>query len=105
MTLATARPTDLWYLEATRLRADWRIKVTSPGLQPRFAWEATRLIDNAIALYQDPDLYSMRVAAAFVADDASERHRDGQTTDLHISATRSTVSKKAFSTLRLKPTT
>ena len=68
--LATARPIDLWYLEATRLRADWRIKVTTPGFQPRFAREATRLIDNAIALYQDPDLYSMRVAAAFVADDA-----------------------------------
>jgi spermidine synthase len=69
-TLATVRPTDLWYLQAAKLRADWRIKVTTPGFQPRFAREATRLIDNAIALYQDPDFYSMRVAAAFVADDA-----------------------------------
>ena len=68
--LATARPIDLWYLEATKLRADWRIKVTTPGFQPRLAREATRLIDNAIAIYQDPDFYSMRVASAFVADDA-----------------------------------
>ena len=70
--LATTRPTDLWFLEATKLRADWRIKVTTPGFQPRFAREAMRLIDNAIAIYQDPDFYSMRVAAAFVADDAPD---------------------------------
>ena len=70
--LAEARPTDLWFLEATRLRADWRIKVTSPGFQPRFAREAKRLIDNAIAIYEEPDFYSMRVAAAFVADDAMD---------------------------------
>ncbi len=70
--LAEARPTDLWYLDATKLRADWRIKVTTPGYQPRFAREAKRLIDNAIAIYQDPDFYSMRVAAAFVADDAMD---------------------------------
>jgi len=70
--LATARPTDLWYLEATKLRADWRIKVNSPGFQPRFAREAMRLIDHAIAIYQDHDLYSMRIAAAFVADAAMD---------------------------------
>ena len=52
------------------MRADWRIKVTTPEYQPRFAREAKRLIDNAIAIYQDPEFYSMRVAAAFVADDA-----------------------------------
>jgi hypothetical protein len=31
-----------------------------------------RLIDNAIAIYQEPDFYSMRVAAAFVADAAED---------------------------------
>ncbi len=70
--LAAARPTDLWSLEATKLRADWRIKVNTPGLQPRFAREAMRLIDNAIAIYQDPDFYSMRIAAAFVAGAAMD---------------------------------
>ena len=68
--LARTRPTDQWYLEAVKLRADWRIKVTTPEYQPRLAREAKRLIDNAIAIFQDPDFYSMRVAAAFVADDA-----------------------------------
>ncbi len=70
--LATARPTDLWYLEVAKLRADWRIKVNTPGFQPRFAREAMRLIDHAIAIYQDTDLYSMRLAAAFVAEDATD---------------------------------
>ena len=68
--LAGAQPTDRWYLEAVKLRADWRIKVTTPEYQPRLAREARRLIDNAIAIFQDPDFYSMRVAAAFVANDA-----------------------------------
>jgi hypothetical protein len=68
--LAAARTTDLWYLEAVKLRADWRMKVTTPELQPRLALEAQRLIDNAIAIQDDPDLYSMRVAAAYVADRA-----------------------------------
>ena len=68
--LAGTRPTDQWYLESVKLRADWRIKVTTPEYQPRFAREAKRLIDNAIAIFQDPEFYSMRVAAAFVAGDA-----------------------------------
>ncbi len=68
--LARTRPTDQWYLESVKLRADWRIKVTTPEFQPRLAREAKRLIDNAIAIFQDPEFYSMRVAAAFVADDA-----------------------------------
>ena len=68
--LAGTRPTDQWYLESVKLRADWRIKVTTPEYQPMLAREAKRLIDNAIAIFQDPEFYSMRVAAAFVADDA-----------------------------------
>jgi hypothetical protein len=70
--LATTRPTDLWFLHATKLRADWRVKVTTPEFQPRLAREAIRLVDNAIAIYQDLDFYSMRIAAAFVADDTKD---------------------------------
>ncbi len=68
--LARVRPTDQWYVESVKLRADWRIKVTTPEYQPSLAREAQRLIDNAIAISRDPDFYSMRVAAAFVAGDA-----------------------------------
>lgn len=68
--LANTRTTDLWYLEAVKLRADWRMKVTNPELQPQLALEAQRLIDNVIAIQDDPEFYSMRVGAAFVADSA-----------------------------------
>jgi hypothetical protein len=67
--LAEVLPTDMWYLDSVKLRADWRIKVTTPGQQPQMARDATRLIDNAIAIYQDPDFYSLRLASSFVADD------------------------------------
>lgn len=67
--LAEVLPTDMWYLDTVKLRSDWRIKVTNPDLQPKMAREATRLIDNAIAIFQDPDLYSLRLASTFVADD------------------------------------
>ena len=67
--LASVSPTDLWYLDSVKLRADWRINMAAPEYQPQSAREATRLIDNAIALYQDPDFYSMRLASSFVADD------------------------------------
>lgn len=70
--LAKTRTTDLWYLDTVKLRADWRMKVTTPGYQPRFALEAERLIDSAIAIEDDPDLYSMRVGAAYVADRAPD---------------------------------
>lgn len=70
--LATAAvPTDIWFLESLKLRADWRIKVTNPEMQPRLAREATILIDNAIAIYQDPEFYSMRLASTHVAKDAA----------------------------------
>ena len=70
--LASVLPTDLWYLDAVKLRADWRINMKGSEYQPQLAREATRLIDNAIALYQDTDFYSMRLASSFVADDVME---------------------------------
>lgn len=69
--LAEVSPTDLWYLDAVKLRVDWRIKAPA-SQQPNAARAAIRLIDEAIAIYQDPDLFSMRLAAAFVADSMPE---------------------------------
>ena len=68
--LARVSPTDLWYLDTVKLRSDLRIKGVPADQQPGMAREATRLIDNAIATFQDPDLYSLRLASTFVADDA-----------------------------------
>jgi len=70
-TLATVLPTDLWYLDTVKLRTDWRIKVPE-DMQPGPARQAVALIDEAIAIYQDPDFYSMRLAAAYVAGDMPE---------------------------------
>jgi len=67
--LAAVQSTDMWYLDAVKLRADWRIKVKDEDLQPQSAREATRLLDNAIAIYHDPDFYSMRLASSYVAGD------------------------------------
>lgn len=67
--LARVAPTDLWYLDTVKLRSDLRIKGVPADQQPGMAREATRIVDNAIATFQDPDLYSLRLASTFVADD------------------------------------
>lgn len=67
--LATVLPSDLWYLPSVKLRADWRIKVSTPGLQPRMANEAVRLIDSAIVFSSTVELYSMRLKAVTITDD------------------------------------
>jgi len=67
--LAAVKPTDIWYIDAVKLRADWRIKIKGEDRQPQAAREATRLLDNAIAIYQNPDFYSMRLASSYVAGD------------------------------------
>jgi hypothetical protein len=69
--LAAVLPTDLWYLDSVMLRADWRVNAPADQ-QPDAAREAIRLIDEAIAIYQDPDFYSMRLAAAYVAESMPE---------------------------------
>ena len=67
--LAQAKPADQWYLNAAKLRADWRISATGRGESSGFALEALAIIDQAIALRQDINFYGMRMAAAFLADD------------------------------------
>ena len=69
--LAEALPSDLWYLDTIKLRSDWRIKEPEES-QPESAREAVAMIDEAIAIYQDPEFYSMRLAAAYVAGDLPE---------------------------------
>ena len=70
--IATTKITDQWYLESVKLRADWRIKVNNPEYQPDLAREARRIIDNAIAIIDDTDLYGLRISAAYVAEDIPE---------------------------------
>jgi spermidine synthase len=67
--LATALPSDQWHLDAAKLRADWRIKAVTAGEDRALAEEAMAIVDSAIALHADPDIYGMRLAAAFLARD------------------------------------
>tara|TARA_E500000331_G_scaffold358556_1_gene426550 strand:+ start:9920 stop:13099 length:3180 start_codon:yes stop_codon:yes gene_type:complete len=70
--IAATKPTDQWYLESIKLRADWRIKVNNPEYQPALSREARRIIDSAITIIDDVDLYGLRIAASYVAEDTPE---------------------------------
>lgn len=67
--LARAHPTDLWYGRSVKLRAEWRLRVTTPEFQPRLYNEATQLIDSAIAFEQDQEFLSLRLRSTFLAGD------------------------------------
>ncbi len=67
--LAAVRSTDLWYASSVKLRAEWRIQLTTPGYQPRMFNEATALIDSAIAIFLDTQLYMLRIRTTYLAGD------------------------------------
>ena len=67
--LAAVLHTDLWYATSVMLRAEWRIQLTTPGYQPRMFNEATALIDSAIAMFLDVQLYMMRIRSTYLAGD------------------------------------
>jgi len=67
--LARAQPSDQWYLNAAKMRADWRIMAVQRGESSGFSTEALAIIDEVIALNHDIDFYGMRMAAAFLAKD------------------------------------
>lgn len=64
--LARSNPTDIWYPEAVQLRADWRTKVLD---QPRYPFDALRMVDRALVISPTLDLYVLRAAAASALDD------------------------------------
>ena len=67
--LAAVLPTDLWYATSVKLRAEWRIQLTTPEYQPRMFNEATALVDSAIAMFLDVQLYMMRIRSTYLAGD------------------------------------
>ena len=64
--LARSNPTDIWYPEVVQLRADWRTKVME---QPRYPFDALRMVDRALVISPSLDLYVLRAAAASALDD------------------------------------
>ena len=76
--LAQTKPTDLWYLPASKMRADWRIQRAEATQVKFYAEEALRIVDDAITLFLDIDFFGMRIAASFIAEkplDAVETFR------------------------------
>jgi spermidine synthase len=64
--LAEVVPTDPWFLEAVRLRADWRIQ----GSDQRSAYlEALRLLDRALIVAPDTELLVIRASATIKLGD------------------------------------
>ena len=59
--LARTRPTDLWFPEAVKLRADWRIQGSE---DPEVNLAALRLIDRALMVTPLTDLLVIRAGAA-----------------------------------------
>lgn len=67
--LAASRPTDIWYPDAARLRAEWRLQVSQEP--QRFAAEALELIDRALLLTPSRDLATLRLVAAVSLQDSA----------------------------------
>lgn len=70
--LAQSRPTDLWFVEATRIMVEWRNNLAKLESRRDYAAQAWRIIDLAIAIHPVADLYAMRVSAAYFADRPEE---------------------------------
>jgi len=67
-----SKPTDLWFVEATKLMVEWRNNLASTERRTELAAHAWQIIDLAIAIHPVPDLYSARVSAAYFADRPEE---------------------------------
>jgi spermidine synthase len=70
--LAQTRPTDLWFIDATRLMVEWRNYLSRIEGRSDYATEAWQIIDLAIALHPVSELYAMRISAAYLADRPDE---------------------------------
>jgi len=66
--LGRSRITDVWYPEVVRLRAEWRTNVATE--RERFAFDALRLIDRALVLAPNRDLYLLRVISAIALNNS-----------------------------------
>ena len=66
--LGRSRITDAWYPDAARLRAEWR---TNVAVEPeRYAFDALRMVERALLLAPDQNLYLLRVVSSVeIGDD------------------------------------
>ena len=68
--LAAAKPTDLWFGEAMRLRATWRVMLPADAPDERLgrAREAVAMLDLGTVRHPDPLSYLVRMTAALAAE-------------------------------------
>jgi predicted membrane-bound spermidine synthase len=66
--LAESRWTDLWYVEALQLRAEWRSRVSNPGLSRSLGDQAIALIDRIALVQPSLPAFAIRARAAINAD-------------------------------------
>lgn len=65
--LAQSRVTDLWYAEAQQLRAEWRSRVSNPGLSRALADQAISMIDALVVVQPSLPAFATRARAALSA--------------------------------------
>jgi hypothetical protein len=66
--LGEARWTDLWFVEALQLRAEWRSRVSNPGLTRSLGDQAIALIDRVVVVQPSLPAFAIRARAAINAD-------------------------------------
>jgi len=69
---AQSQPTDLWFVEATKLMVEWRNNLARQENRSDYAAQAWQIIDLAIAIHPVADLHAMRVSAAYFANRPEE---------------------------------
>ena len=66
--LAEARWTELWFVDALQLRAEWRSRVSNPGLSRSLGDQAISLIDRIALVQPSLPAFAIRARAAINAD-------------------------------------
>ncbi len=66
--LAEARWTDVWFVDALQLRAEWRSRVSNPGLSRSLGDQSIALVDRIAIVQPSLPAYAIRARAAINAD-------------------------------------
>lgn len=81
--LSRSNVSDIWYPETILLRAEWRTKVAGEERQ-RHAFNALRMVDRALVIRPDLELYVLRAAAALALEDREAFVESGRYVALYI---------------------
>ncbi len=94
--LARARPSDLWYNTAVKLRAQWRTLVTTPSAQPALYNEATTIVDGLLAFNREGETLLLRLKSTLGADDYVKAFETGRSLTYFVSSNLDSVDRGDF---------